>query len=209
MWSEGFNIPKFGYCFHQMRLDKISDPCRWFLTKLSLQLYFQNTVFEELFIFERDLLERMVNIDICAPPVVARAYPTIPIVFSNHCEFGIKRYPNPRISRQLERGSVVKTREDVSKIYVTNVCTYVLTTGFNFLVNMVYWTSFASWIIESTSCCVFLPLATSCWNSSSIVYSPRKKALTRCSWMGKRAFTDFSPVQSSRCVLRSTKIYTS
>jgi hypothetical protein len=79
--------------------------------------------------------------------------------------------------------------------------------GCNFLVKIEYWTSFASWIIISTSCCDFFPFLTSCWNSASTVYSPRKKALTRCSLIGKRALTDFSPVQSSRWVLRSTNIY--
>jgi hypothetical protein len=38
------------------------------------------------------------------------------------------------------------------------------------------------------------------------MYSPRRKAFTRCSLVGKRALTDFSPIQSSLCVLRSMKI---
>ena len=74
-------------------------------------------------------------------------------------------------------------------------------------VSTAYWTSFASWIMPSTSAAVFLPLRTSASNSASIVVSPRRKAFTRSSRIGKRALTDFSPVQSSRCVLRSTKIW--
>ena len=80
--------------------------------------------------------------------------------------------------------------------------------GLSFLVMIEYCTSAASWIIDSISCCDFFPFLESSRNSLSMVYSPRKKALTFSSLIGKRAFTDFSPVQSSRWVLRSTKICT-
>src|SRR6266849_11133067 len=49
--------------------------------------------------------------------------------------------------------------------------------------------------------------STSALNSSSIVYSPQRNAFTLSSLIGKHALTDFSPVQSSRWVLRSTNIW--
>src|SRR6266852_5866693 len=52
-----------------------------------------------------------------------------------------------------------------------------------------------------------LPFSTSALNSSSIVYLPQRNAFTLSSLIGKHALTDFSPVQSSRWVLRSTNIW--
>ena len=92
------------------------------------------------------------------------------------------------------------------KIIVTECGWGTCKPGWSFLVRIAYWTSFASCIIESTSAWVFFPFCTSCWKSASTVYSPRRNGLTWCSLRGNRALTDFSPVQSSRCVFRSTYI---
>lgn len=65
-------------------------------------------------------------------------------------------------------------------------------------------TSLANLIIESTSLSLFFPLFRNASKVSSMVYSPERNALRKFSLMGKRALTLFSPVQSSRWVLRST-----
>lgn len=195
---------------HQMALHEVGDPFVRLLTELRLQLDLEHAVLENLLVLGRKLIERKVDADIGATPVISSTHCTIPVVLANHSQFGVERYADAGIARKLESRTVVEATHD----YVCRSSDKFVTIqnknhapGFSFRVITAYWTSFASWIIESTSAWVFLPFLTRAWNSASTVYSPRKKAFTRCSLIGNRAFTDFSPVQSSRWVLRSTNIY--
>lgn len=101
-------VPELGHRFDQVRLNELSDPLRWFLTKLGLEFDFQDTIGEQFLIFRGELLERMVNPDIHPPPVVSRSRPSIPVIFTDHGKLGIERDTDASISRELEGGSVVE-----------------------------------------------------------------------------------------------------
>jgi hypothetical protein len=57
-----------------MGLYEIRDPLRRLLPKLSLQLYLQNAIFEQLFVLCDQLLEWMIDPNIRSTPVLASAY---------------------------------------------------------------------------------------------------------------------------------------
>lgn len=83
------NLPEFWNSFDQMRLDKIRHPFRRLLTKLSLEFDLQNavpvglchsstslknqeiSVLEKLLIIKGNLIEREINPDVRAAPIVA------------------------------------------------------------------------------------------------------------------------------------------
>lgn len=67
---------------------------------------------EKLLIFLWHLVKRMVDANVGSTPVIASTCLPVPVVFANHREFRIKRYPYTGISWQLERSSVVKRSHD-------------------------------------------------------------------------------------------------
>jgi len=95
-----------------MRLNKILNPLRRLLTELGLELDFKHTVLEDFLVLFGHLIEREVDANVGATPIVPRARTTIPVVFPNHREFSIKRDSHTCVSRELEGSSVVKGAHD-------------------------------------------------------------------------------------------------
>ena len=63
---------------------------------------------EQLLIRRRQLLERMVDPDIHAPPIIPSARLAVPVVLSYHRELRVERDTHPRVAWQLERRPVVE-----------------------------------------------------------------------------------------------------
>ena len=101
-------VPELGHCFDQVRLNELSDPLRWLLTKLGLKLDLQDTVCKQFLVFRSELLEWMVNPDIHPPPVVSRSSTSIPVILADHGQLSIERDTDTGIAWELEGGSVVK-----------------------------------------------------------------------------------------------------
>jgi hypothetical protein len=77
-----------------------------------MKLLNKGNALEKLLVLCWRLIKGMVDTNISSPPVIASTRLSVPIIFTNHGEFRIKRYPYAGISWELERSSVVKRPHD-------------------------------------------------------------------------------------------------
>ena len=63
---------------------------------------------EQLLIRRRQLLKRMVDPNIHAPPIIASARLAVPVVLPYHRELRVERDTHARVAGQLERRPVVE-----------------------------------------------------------------------------------------------------
>lgn len=101
-------LGELGNGFDEMRRDELLDPLGRLLAHLSLQLDLENTIREELLVVVLELLERPVDTDVVATPVVARACLTVPVVLADERELGVEGDTDASVAGKLEGGSVVE-----------------------------------------------------------------------------------------------------
>jgi hypothetical protein len=77
-----------------------------------VKLLNNGNVLEKLLILRWRLVKRMIDANISSPPVITTTRLSVPVIFTNHGEFRIERYPYTGISWELERSSVVKRPHD-------------------------------------------------------------------------------------------------
>lgn len=97
---------------HQMGRDELPDPFGGFLAHLGLQLDFEYAVREELLVILWELVERPVDSNIHAPPVVPGSDLAVPIVFADERELSVERDTDTSVSWKLEGGPVVERADD-------------------------------------------------------------------------------------------------
>lgn len=102
-------LPELGDSLDQVRPNELCNPLRRFLTKLCLELDFQNTIGEQFFVFRSELFEWMINPNIHPPPVIFRSTASIPVILADHGQFCIERDTNTGISWELEGSSIVES----------------------------------------------------------------------------------------------------
>jgi hypothetical protein len=105
-------LGEFGNGLNEMRRNQFLHPLRRLLSHLSLQLYLEHTVREELLVVLLELRERPIDADVGATPVVAGALLAIPVVFADEGELGVEGNTDTSVAGKLEGGTVVEGAHD-------------------------------------------------------------------------------------------------
>lgn len=98
-------------CLDEVRGGELADPFGWFLASLGLELDFQDSVGEALDVFRGELVERPVDADVHAAPVVAAAGRAVPVVLADEGELSVEGDTDSGVAGELEGSTVVETAD--------------------------------------------------------------------------------------------------